>query len=66
MLMIVVKKMWNEKKLYLIWSESCKIGLLLIDVLGQNDVKIDYATIIGFNMIIIIGLTMWWLIDYFG
>jgi len=58
MLMIVVKKMWNEKKLYLILSESCKIDLLLIDVLGLNDVKIDYATIIGFNMIIIIGLTM--------
>ena len=59
MLMIVVKKIWNEKKkLYLIWSESCKIGLLLVDVLGLNDVKIDCATIIGFNMIIIIGLTM--------
>ena len=56
--MIVVKKMWNEKKLYLIWSESCKIGLLLVDVLGLNDVKIDCATIIGFNMIIIIRLTM--------
>lgn len=58
MLMIVVKKMWNEKKIALIWSEGCKIGLLLIDVLGLNDVKIDCATIIGFNMIIIIGLTM--------